>query len=109
MLMRMGRDRLVVALAGLLCLLLVYCATYLVWSRCLAWRSGTLWCFYPPPKGLTSVNLTVLYYSPRMSPEEVWERQESLPRMFFRPCIVVDELLTGRMYLPTYEGAISWN
>src|SRR5690242_2755962 len=93
-------------LSGLSCLLFlaVYVGTYLVWSRTLAWDGGTLWSFYRPPMGLMSIDFPDRYRSPGVEPEEGWRRWERLPGLYFWPCIWADEKLTGRRYLPTYDG-----
>jgi hypothetical protein len=98
-----------VILLALLYLLFAYESTYVVWSRCFAWSSGRLWCFYDPPKGLVSLDVQARYYSPELSPDEVWEQKESLPGLLFCPCISLDEALTGRIYVPTHKGGICWD
>lgn len=89
--------------------MLAYPASYLIWSRCFACKSGDLWSFYQPPYGLMSMDLVEHYSSSGLTPEEGWKRQESVPGLLFCPLIWVDDTLTGRAYLPTFRGIVDFN
>jgi hypothetical protein len=84
----------------------VYVASYLVWSR---WDGNRLWSFFRPPAGLMSLDLAARYRLFGPTAWEGWKRVESIPGTVFRPCIVVDECLSGRTYLPTYNGTVCFN
>jgi hypothetical protein len=89
-------------------LLAAYAGTYLAWSRYPSWNHGPLWSFYPPPESPASADLLDRYRAAGRSADEGWRRWEELPERLFRPCIWLDERLTGRTYLPTdLAGLIS--
>jgi hypothetical protein len=89
--------------------LTLYFASYLVCSRCFAWRGNRLWSFFPPPAGLVTFELKARYRAFGSTPWEGWQHVESIPGIFFRPCIRIDDTLTGRTYLPTYTGIVCFN
>jgi hypothetical protein len=104
------RSKQVVRVAILAFLVLtIYIASYLVWSRSFAWGGNRLWSFFPPPAGLVSFELKDRYRWFGQTPWEGWKHVESIPGTLFRPCIVVDECLSGRTYLPTYRSIVCFN
>ena len=76
-------------------LLVVYAATYLVWSRARTFsiegESTRFWSFFPRPKGLPV--LSPVHWSQ-------WKRREKTAAMIFWPCVLLDEELTDRVYWP---------
>lgn len=98
-----------VILVGCLVCLLLYLTSYFVWSRCFAWGGGRLWSFSQPPAGLIGLDVAARYRLFGDTAWEGWERVESIPGTFFSPCILVDQWLTGRTYLPSYQGAVCFN
>jgi hypothetical protein len=75
--------------------ILVYSATFLVWSRVRTFKPSLqqerFWSFFPPPNGLAAVNPA------RWSQ---WKRNERVAATIFWPCVLLDEKLTKRRYWP---------
>jgi hypothetical protein len=92
-------------LVGCLAAFILYLASYFVWTRCFT-SGGHLWSFFRPPAGLMSVDLPERYRPFGATPWEGWQRVESIPGTLFYPCILVDDWLTGKTYLPTYRGMV---
>jgi hypothetical protein len=91
------RWRLVLATALLAPVL--YVGSYLVWSRCFSWGGDHLWAFFQPPGGLMSFDLVDRYNAFGATPDEGWKRLESIPGTVYYPCTLLDEQLTGRVYI----------
>lgn len=79
----------------LLVLLLIYAATFLVWSRVRTFRiegeSRRVWSFLPLPNGFPALN---------PARWTKWKRQERIAAMVFWPCVLLDEEFTDRVYWP---------
>lgn len=75
--------------------ILIYGATFLVWSRARTFRFSLeqerVWSFFPPPGGLSLVNPA--HWSK-------WKRNEKIAATIFWPCVLLDEKLTNRRYWP---------
>ena len=95
--------------AGFALVLLCYVASYAAWSRSAAWRSGKHWAFYTPPRGLINLDVVAQYRSPGLTLEEGWRKQERFPGLLYRPCILIDDALTGNRYLPMNTAAVCFN
>jgi hypothetical protein len=89
--------------------LLLYVGLYWLCSRVLAERPGDLWAFFEAPAGLHSVERMQRYRYPGLTLWEGWKCWEQWPSTFFRPCIVVDEYLTGKRYLLTHNRTVCFN
>jgi hypothetical protein len=99
------RTIIVVAALGLL----LYVCAYCLCSRVLAEFPGERWAFFQPPAGLHNTHVQHRYRFPGLTLWEGWKCWERVPSTFFRPCIVVDEYLTGKRYLLTHKGTICFN
>ena len=75
--------------------LLLYGATFLIWSRARTLRpsidQGRVWSFFPTPAGLSTIN---------PAQWSRWKRNEKAAAMIFWPCILLDERFTERLYWP---------
>ena len=93
--------------------ILVYTATYLVWSRKTTWNLSStsnakdkVWTFYRYPAGLMAIKTYKRYYTVPGKPwHELWWKRERIPATIFRPLIWLDYRITGRMHYPDqYKG-----
>jgi hypothetical protein len=87
----------------------LYVASYLVWSRCFAWGDEHLWAFFRPPYGLVSFDLLDRYRPFGATPDEGWEHLEAIPAAVYYPCTLLDERLTGRVYIRNSDGMVSFS
>jgi hypothetical protein len=79
----------------LLVFVLLYCFTFLVWSRLRTFRlrghDRQMWSFFAVPSGLAAA-------TPKSWNE--WKKREHIVAVIFWPCIVLDERWTTRRYWP---------
>jgi hypothetical protein len=80
-----------------LVLVLIYAATFLVWSRLrtseVRGENRRMWSFFPMPAGL-----------PALSPYRwsEWKKREKIAAIIFWPCVLADEKWTERWYWPQH-------
>jgi hypothetical protein len=101
--------RLVRAVFLALVLLAAYAVTYVAWSGSAMGNGERLWSFFPPPAGLMPLELKARYARFGPTAWDGWRNLERIPGAVFRPCIVLDEALTRRVYLPNYKGSVCFN
>ncbi len=93
--------------------LTIYVAVFLSWSRSQTWITTgptPLWSFYNPPAGLLDLDDVRRHYTvPGRDRMHVWRERERIPGLIFRPCILVDELLTNRRYYPLSHTLVCFN